>query len=119
MFLSEHFKRNDKRIQPVLIENIDDKSKIVTMDKLHDNCHKEHDCLYTALNNSVQLPRQGAIGIKGSVRLWRLADALQYIPNLKNALGAVEERNRFLERPNADLVRQFVNCLICNIAKFY
>ena len=89
------------------------------MDKLHDDRHREREHLYMALNDLVRLPRQGATGLKGSVRLWRLADALQYIPNLENALGAVEESNRFVECRNADLVRQFVNRLICDIAKFY
>ena len=89
------------------------------MDKLHDKRHRERERLYKALDNLVQLPRQGAIGIKGSVRLWRLADALQYIPNLENAMGAVEERNRFLECRNTDLVRHMLIVSCCDIAKFH
>ena len=78
------------------------------MDKLHDIRHKEREGLYKALDNLVQLPRFGAIGMQGSVRLWVLADALKYIPHLENAMGAVEERNRFLECRNADLVRHML-----------
>jgi hypothetical protein len=78
------------------------------MDNLHDIRHKEREGLYQALDNLVQLPRFGALGMQGSVRLWVLADALKYIPHLENAMGAVEERNRFLECRNADLVRHML-----------
>ena len=89
------------------------------MDKLHDKRHRERERLYKALDNLVQLPRFSAIGMQGSVRLWVLADALQYIPNLENAMGTVEERNHFLERRNADLVRHMLIVSCCDIDKFY
>ena len=88
------------------------------MDKLHDERHRECECLYLALDDLVKLPRQGAIGLRGAVLMWRLADALQYVPRLERSMGAVEERNRSLERRNADLVRQFVNRLIAILPNF-
>ena len=83
--------------------------RIVTMDKLYAERHRERELLYNAVDELVRLPRQGVIGLKDKIRIWRLADALQYVPGLERALGAAEERNRFLERRIADLVRQFVN----------
>ena len=88
------------------------------MDK-HYERHSKRERLYLAVDDLGRLPRQGAIGLKGATCIWKLADALQYVPGLERALGPAEERNRFLERRNADLVSQFVNRLICNIAKCY
>ena len=88
------------------------------MDKLHDERHRECERLYQALEDLGGLPRQRAIGLRGAVLMWRLADALQYVPRLESAMAAVEERKRFLERRNADLVRQFVN-LIAILPNFY
>ena len=63
------------------------------MDKLHDERHRERERLYRAFEDLGGLPRQRAIGLRGAVLMWRLVDALQYVPS--------EDRFRLLSSPDS------------------
>ena len=47
------------------------------------------------------------MGLINAVLVRRFANAFEYVPTLKYAMGTVEEENRVLERHIVNLVRQF------------